>query len=486
MKSHPIARLTPGQRTWRHVKGGLLILLLIAFAWWASWWWLLPLPLFIDFYFTRWINWRYLREHPNPTVRLLGGLVEDIIFVVFTVSIIFTYFFQNFAIPSSSLEKTLLIGDYLFVNKLSYGPRVPMTPVAFPLVHNTILGHKSYLDEPSLPYRRLKGFGKVERNALVVFNFPAGDTVALNMPNPDYYTLCATYGRDAVWADRAQFGEIVYRPVDRRDHYVKRCIGLPGERFEIRNKQVYIDGEAIANPEKMQYNYFLQTDGRALPQEILDDLEINDRDVQLIYDQRTYQPSSETGTIEGYLRYAGLSFQPTDAGGHYGAIYYLPLTEEMKTRLKAEPYVRAIAVDIAQPQNSTGVYPVDFKTPWTKDNYGPLLIPRRGLKIALNATAVALYHRCIRNYEGHRLEVQPDGMVLIDGKPSTTYTFQQDYYFMLGDNRDMSADSRYWGFVPEDHIVGKPAFLWLSINSERPLTNGGIRWSRMMHLIHDK
>ena len=126
------------------------------------------------------------------------------------------------------------------------------------------------------------------------------------------------------------------------------------------------------------------------------------------------------------------------------------------------------------------------RSPWTKDNYGPLLIPHRGLKIALNATAVALYHRCIRNYEGHRLEVQPDGTVLIDGKPSTTYTFQQDYYFMLGDNRDMSADSRYWGFVPEDHIVGKPAFLWLSINSERPLTNGGIRWSRMMRLIHDK
>ena len=486
MKSHPIAGLTPGQRIWRHIKGGILILFLIAFACWASWWWLILLPLLIDFYFTRWINWRYLREHPNPTVRLLGGLVEDIIFVVFTVSIIFTYFFQNFAIPSSSLEKTLLIGDYLFVNKLSYGPRVPMTPVAFPLAHNTILGHKSYLDEPSLPYRRLKGFGKVERNDLVVFNFPAGDTVALNMPNPDYYTLCATYGRDAVWSDRAQFGEIVYRPVDRRDHYVKRCIGLPGERFEIRNKQVYIDGKAITNPEKMQYNYFLQTDGRALPQEILDDLEINDRDVQLIYDQRTYQPSSDTGTIEGYLRYAGLSLQPTDAEGHYGAIYYLPLTEEMKTRLKAEPYVRAIAVDIAQPQNSTGVYPVDFKKPWTKDNYGPLLIPRRGLKIVLNATAVALYHRCIRNYEGHRLEVQPDGTVLIDGKPSTTYTFQQDYYFMLGDNRDMSADSRYWGFVPEDHIVGKPAFLWLSINSERPLTNGGIRWSRMMRLIHGK
>ena len=176
-----------------------------------------------------------------------------------------------------------------------------------------------------------------------------------------------------------------------------------------------------------------------------------------------------------------------DGAGHYGTIYYLPLTEEMKARLKAEPYVRTIAVDVAQPQASPSVYPVDFKTPWTKDNYGPLLIPRRGMTIQLTPTALALYQRCIRNYEGHQLEVRAsDGVILIDGKPRTSYTFAQDYYFMLGDNRDMSADSRYWGFVPEDHIVGKPAFLWLSLNNERSLLNGGIRWSRMMRLIHDK
>ena len=351
MKQYPIEGLTPRQQTLRKIKGGIFISLFILFALWASPWWLLLLPLLVDFYFTRWINWRYLRSHPNPLVRSLGALVEDILFVVITVSIIFTYFFQNFAIPSSSLEKTLLIGDYLFVNKLSYGPRAPMTPVAVPLAHNTILGHKSYLDHPSFSYRRLKGLGKVERNDLVVFNFPTGDTVALGMPNPDYYTLCASYGREAVWSDRAQFGEIVYRPVDRRDHYVKRCIGLPGERFEVRNKQVYIDGKPISNPTHMQYNYYLQTDGTALSQELLDDLEINDRDLQLIYDYRSFQ-SGANPEVESYLKHAGMTFAPVGADRGYGAIYYLPLTQEMKARLSQEPYVKAIQVEIATPESS--------------------------------------------------------------------------------------------------------------------------------------
>ncbi|WP_298524967.1 S26 family signal peptidase [uncultured Porphyromonas sp.] len=485
MKQYPIEGLSPRQQALRKVKGGIFIFLFVLFALWASLWWLVLLPLLVDFYFTRWINWRYLRTHPNPLVRSLGALVEDIIFVVITVSIIFTYFFQNFAIPSSSLEKTLLIGDYLFVNKLSYGPRAPMTPIAIPLAHNTAFGHKSYLDHPSFGYRRLKGLGKVERNDLVVFNFPTGDTVALGMPNPDYYTLCASYGREAVWSDRAQFGEVVYRPVDRRDHYVKRCIGLPGERFEVRNKQVYIDGKPISNPARMQYNYYLQTDGTPLSQELLDELEINDRDLQLLYDYRSFQPRVNP-EVEGYLKHAGLTFAQVSADRGYGAIYYLPLTQEMKARLSQESYVKGIQVEIATPESSGLVYPVDFKTPWTKDNYGPLLIPRKGMTIRLHPTALAFYHRCIRNYEGHSLETRPDGTILIDGQPRTTYTFAMDYYFMLGDNRDMSADSRYWGFVPEDHIVGKPAFLWLSLNSERPFLQGGIRWSRMMRLIHDK
>ena len=481
MKRYPIEGQSARRQLWTRIKGGIIIVLFIIFALWAGLWWLLLLPLLIDFYFTRFINWRYLRKHPNPLVRTLGALLEDVVFVVLMVTLIFTYFFQNFAIPSSSLEKTLLIGDYLFVNKLSYGPRVPMTPIALPLAHNTAFGRKSYLDKPSLPYRRLRGLGQVERNDLVVFNFPAGDTVALNMPNPDYYTLCAAYGRDAVWADRAQFGEIVYRPVDRRDHYVKRCIGLPGEFFAIKNNQVYINDKAIENPKNMQLNYFVQTDGTPLPQSLLDELEINDRDVQLLY---TYQ-AGDQADLSGFIRQMRLSMTPIEGRG-YGLIYHLPLTEEMKGRLQGEPYVRTIDVEIAPRESSGDVYPLGLKTGWTRDNYGPLFIPRRGMKINLTPTTVAAYSRCIRNYEGHSLEQRADGTYLVDGTPQTTYTFGMNYYFMLGDNRHMSADSRYWGFVPEDHIVGKPAFLWLSINNERPLLSGGIRWGRMMRVIHGK
>ena len=481
MNRYPLSGLSPRQLLIRRIKGGIMIVLLLLFALWAGWCWLLLLPFLVDFYFTRFIPWRYLKEHPNGMVRLLGGLLEDIVFVVVTVSIIFTYFFQNFAIPSSSLEKTLLIGDYLFVNKLSYGPRVPMTPLALPLAHNTAFGHKSYLDSPSLPYRRLKGLGKVERNDLVVFNFPAGDTVALSMPNPDYYTLCAQYGREQVWSDRQQFGEVVARPVDRRDHYVKRCVGLPGETVELRANQLYINGKAMANPRQMQLNYFVQTDGTPLPQELLDQLEINDRDVQLIYDYRT----SDGGDLSPFLAQMKLAFQSEGSRG-YGLIYHLPLTAEMVRVLQAEPYVKGLGVERTTTELSGQVYPLGYATGWTRDDYGPLLIPRKGLTVELTPATLAYYARCIRAYEGHQLEQRPDGVILIDGRPATHYTFAMDYYFMLGDNRHMSADSRYWGFVPEDHIVGKPAFLWLSINSERPLFSGGIRWGRMMRLINGK
>ena len=481
MKRYPIEGQSARKILWTRIKGSIIVTLYFVFCLWAGLWWLILLPFLVDFYFTRLINWRYLRKQPNPLVRTLGVLLEDIVFVVAMVTFIFTFFFQNFAIPSSSLEKTLLIGDYLFVNKLSYGPRVPMTPIALPLAHNTAFGRKSYLDKLSLPYRRLKGFGKVERNDLVVFNFPAGDTVALGMPNPDYYTLCAAYGRENVWSDKAQFGDIVYRPVDRRDHYVKRCIGLPGEFIAIRNNQVYIDGKAIANPRNMQLNYYLQTDGTPLSENLLDELGINDRDVQILY---SYTPGEEVN-LSGFLRQMKLNFKPIDGRG-YGLIYHLPLTLEMKERLERESYIKAIGVEVASSETSGDVYPLDLKIGWTRDNYGPLFIPRRGARINLTPTTVAAYARCIRNYEGHTLEQRADGTYLIDGQPQTSYVFGMDYYFMLGDNRHMSADSRYWGFVPEDHIVGKPALLWLSINSERPLFSGGIRWGRMMRLIHGK
>lgn len=311
---------------------------------------------------------------------------------------------------------------------------------------------------------------------MVVFNFPAGDTVALSMPNPDYYTLCHLYGREEVRGNRATFGEVVYRPIDRRDHYVKRCIGMPGDKLQIIDNQVYIDGKAMPNPEQMQLNYFLQTDGRELSLEVLDKLEINLRDVSLL----RLEPQNPTEYEEIKSQ---MGIEPIDEAGSLGAVYFITLTEQNRAILAREPYVKAIVPERVAPTEQSLTYPVGNDFGWTRDNYGPLLIPKAGQTIELTPTNLQIYARCITGYEGHRLEIAPDGAVSIDGKPATHYTFAQDYYFMMGDNRHNSADSRSWGFVPEDHIVGRPFFVWLSINDEKPLLSGGIRWGRMFRSV---
>lgn len=477
MKRHIDPNETPKARTIRFIKGGIATILALLFCLWAGWgWFFLPL-LVADYYFTKYINWGWGRNHPNKALRTLIVLVGDLLYVVVAVTFIFTFFFQNFAIPSSSLEKTLLTGDYLFVSKHKYGPRLPMTPLALPLVHNQVLGMKSYSETPTLAYRRLKGTGQVERNDLVVFNFPAGDTVALAMPNPDYLTLCILYGRDEVHSNKATFGDVVYRPVDRRDHYVKRCIGLPGETLEIRDTQVYIDGQAIANPSKMQLNYFVQTDGRELTKALLDLLEINYRDVSV-------QPLELTTAAEQADFEARYGLRPIDTLGRYGLIYEMPLTKDMVESLKREAFVRDIR-PVPHPESEL-TYPLGAGKGWTIDDYGPILIPKKGMTIELTPDNYSLYERCIRAYEGHRLERRSTGQILIDGVPASSYTFELDYYFMMGDNRHNSADSRAWGFVPEDHIVGQPAFVWLSLNDEQGLFSGRIRFGRMLRLVDDK
>ncbi len=409
---------------------------------------LLGLLLLADIYLTQFIPWGAWKGWKPGPMRTLMSWVDAIIYALVLVYFLFLFVGQNYQIPSSSLEKSLLTGDFLWVNKVTYGPRVPQTPLHFPLAQNTlpILNCKSYIEHPQLDYHRLKGLRNVERMDIVVFNFPAGDTVALKMPNPDYYTLCQMYGRDVVRNNKSQFGDIVYRPVDRRDNYVKRCLGLPGETLQIKDGIVYANGKAIPQPERVQYLYYVETDGTPITDELYDEL--------------------------------GISNDDRHGSGNQ---YVLLLTQEMKKNLQSKPWVKMVERIQPDPSETITTYPVGVDYGWTRANYGPIWIPKKGAKVDLTLQNLPLYERCIRNYEGNDLEVKGN-QIFINGKPATSYTFKMDYYWMQGDNRDNSLDSRYWGFVPEDHIVGTPAIILISFDKDHTLFKGGIRWNRIFKM----
>lgn len=440
--------------------------------WMQNGWLALGYILLADIYLTKYIPWGAWKKTNNPTLKSIYDWIDDIIFALVAVYFINLFIFQNYQIPSSSLEKSLLVGDYLFVSKVSYGPRVPNTPLSFPLVQNTlpILNCKSYLDWPSWDYKRVAGLGQIQRNDIVVFNFPAGDTVATLQQNPDYYTLVQMYGREAVHMNKQSFGDIIYRPVDKRENYVKRCVGLPGDSLSIRNNQVYINGKAAQNPKNMQLNYFVETE-TPLTETMFRNWGVSRDD---------YMPYGQPCTVTDPETLSFLGFQP-NANGAYNLVYRFPMTEAMVAQVKKLPSVKKV---IVEPEiiGGTMYYPVDYDNGWTRDNYGPIWIPKRGDTIELTPENLALYRRCIKNYEHNELE-EKDGVVYINGEKATTYTFQYDYYWMMGDNRHNSADSRSWGFVPEDHIVGKPIMIWLSLDKDRSLFDGGIRWNRLFRWV---
>lgn len=455
------------------IKFGIAAFLYALFClWMQNGWLLLGEIVLVDIYLTKFIPWGAWKKSTNPTIQSILSWVDDIVFALVAVYFINIFLFQNYQIPSSSLEKSLLVGDYLFVSKLSYGPRVPNTPISFPLVQNTlpILNCKSYTDWPEWGYKRVKGLGEVKRNDIVVFNFPAGDTIALLQQNPDYYTLVAQYGREAINLNKATFGEVMYRPVDKRENYVKRCIGMPGDSLSIRDNQVYINGKAAENPENMQFNYYIETDGTMFNEEQFSLMDVSKDDRGLL--------GGGNGYGQDLLAYLG--FQ-ANANGQYNPVYRMPLTNKALAIAKKFAFVKKIVIEPDAIGGTT--YPVDYKTGWTRDNYGPIWIPKKGATIKLDEKNLALYHRCIKNYENNKLEVK-DGKIYINDQPSTEYTFKYDYYWMMGDNRHNSADSRSWGFVPEDHIVGKPIMIWLSLDKDHSLFDGGIRWERIFRWVH--
>lgn len=451
------------------IKAALASICYILFIVWVeNFWWLLLLPIILDVYLTKFIPWTFWKKTKSKVVYSIMSWVDAIIFALIAVYFINTYLFQNYKIPTSSLEKSLLVGDYLLVDKVTYGPRVPMTPLSFPLAQHTlpIFNCKSYIETPSWEYRRLAGLDTIKSLDIVVFNFPAGDTVASKVQAPDYYTLCEFYGRDNVRNNPQQFGEIVVRPVDRRENYVKRCVGLPGDSLQIKNGQIFINGLPQHNPENMQQNYLVMTDGRKISDAQFEKLGVSVDDRNLINSWRNGD------VILRSLQY------PVNENNTYNPVYFLPLTVKALNSIKSLPNVIEVIKD--PDLFSHQVYPKAY-THWTRDNYGPIYIPRKGATVEVNLENYPLYERLIRTYEGNELEIK-DSAIYINGKIATEYTFKMDYYWMMGDNRHNSEDSRYWGYVPEDHIVGKPMFVWLSLDKDKSGVNA-IRWSRFFKWI---
>ena len=426
------------------VWGALYIAFVIWVAWgdWKSLGWLVLLPLVVDMFTTKYINYSWWRKYKdtNPALYTVCSWIDAIVFALVAVYFINLYIFQNYQIPSSSLEKTLRVGDFLYVSKMAYGARVPQTPLSMPLVQHTMPawlgGGKSYLETPHWEYKRLAGWTSPQKGDIVVFNFPAGDTVCLNMQNPDYYTLKYYYGEQVIKARKDVFGEIVVRPVDRRENYVKRCVGTPGDSLKIVENTIFTKGYGLPvtgdgwtqEPfrEGVQLNYLVQTDGHMFGAKYLEKIGISVADRMQI-----------------------------DA-----TTWHFPLTKAMKEELEQNPHVLAM---IVEPEERGGaVYPLGHND-WTRDNYGPIYIPRKGDKILITEENYWIYKRIADAYEFKPIAVGQE------------YEFEMDYYWMMGDNRHNSADSRYWGFVPEDHIVGRPVFIWLSIDKDKH----GIRWNRL-------
>jgi signal peptidase I len=439
-------------------------------VWVGNYWWLLLLPLILDVYLTKFVPWTFWKKTKNKFLYSVMSWVDAIVFALVAVYFINTYLFQNYKIPTSSLEKSLLVGDYLLVDKVTYGPRVPMTPLSFPLAQHTlpILNCKSYIETPSWDYRRLAGLDTIKELDIVVFNFPAGDTVAMKMQMPDYYTLCEYYGRENVWKNKEVFGEIDVRPVDRRENYVKRCVGLPGDSLQIIDGQIYINGKVQKNPTNLQKNYLVMTDGRKISEDQFKRLGVSVDDRMLINSWRNGE------VILQSLQY------PVNEQNSYNPVYYLPLTVKALNMIRNFPNVLEVIED--PDLFSHQVYPKAY-THWTRDDYGPIYIPRKGATVQVNMENYPLYERLIRTYEGNDLQVK-DSTIYINGEVATEYTFKMNYYWMMGDNRHNSEDSRFWGYVPEDHIVGKPLFVWLSIDKDQPGFNS-VRWNRFFKWVDD-
>lgn len=459
---------------------------------------------------------RYKKE-PSAFVK---NWLDPIIFAVIAASIIRTFFLEAFTIPTSSLEKSLMVGDFLFVNKLAYGPKIPQTPIAFPFAHHTLpftATTKSYLEWIKLPYTRLPGMGNPKNGDIVVFNYPDGDTVFLNMQDISYYQGIRQVAQLMKREDAANsqqlksdnqyqqqawdymhnpanpnpfngqpIGEIAARPADKREHYVKRCVAIGGDKIEIKDGEIFINDSKQEMPEYAQHKYFVTTKGAIFGERM------ENKQGRVVLSNQALLDE-----LDIYVTEADLENTKTDT-----CIYLLNMPRTKIEEVKKIPGVISIERKIEpKGERDLTIFPHHPSYAWNNDNFGPLQIPAKGMTLKIDTGNICLYEKILSTYDNgiHQIE-KKNGQVLYDGKPISEYTFKQDYYWMMGDNRHNSADSRSWGFVPFDHVVGKPVFVWFSMKyaDNNPVSGksvlgsifknskeGKFRWERFLCYVGD-
>ena len=451
----------------KYFKFGLVAFLYLLWTYWVGSWWLLAgIPVIFDSYVTKKVNWTFWKKREGTNSKIIEWL-DALIFAVVAVTLINIFLFQNYKIPTGSMEKTLQIGDHLFVSKLKYGPKIPNTPISFPFAQHTMpltAKTKSYVEWIRLPYKRLKGITHVKNDDVIVFNFPEGDTVLVQDQASSYYLILrrhAEYMRERERYANAEVKtlehymniarkqildeyEITVRPVDKRDNYIKRCVATPGDTLRIVNSHVYVNGNAQNEFSRIQFRYLIQTDGSRINTRTLEKLDIYRSDV-------------------------------TDLGN---GMFEIPLIASTAAEIGKMTNVHSIQKRIKPEGIYDGeIFPHNRHYSWNIDNFGPLWIPQKDVSVKIDTLNICFYERIITAYEGNDLKIR-GGDLFINGEKTDSYTFRMNYYWMMGDNRHDSLDSRFWGFVPEDHIVGAPRFVWLSLNKEKTLPFS-IRLGRM-------